>query len=342
MSKSTILITGATGHLGSRTLITALEHGYKCRILLRDLTKAEKIRKLASVQPFLDDMQFVEVQDITRQDASNEAIQGVDYVLHIASPIFDPSGASSGPQDWLKGLCDPAVKGTLSVLRAASETKSVKRVVITSSIVILEPKQGSNLASPYDLAPVPSEESIKAMNQAQAAYTASKILAYQAATNFMREERHFDIVHVMPGYIQGANELATSPSDILRGSAEGTLNIALGNVVDHVKPGPQVLVDDIARTHVLALNADRVRSGTNLVAVGNGGYGWTWDDFVPVIKKAFPRQVEDGTLQPKEGQAIAVLNCDSRDTEKLLGFEFAGPEEMVKSVVCQYLRLIEL
>lgn len=37
---------------------------------------------------------------------------------------------------------DPARKGTLTLLETAIETPSVRRVVITSSVVILEPNEG--------------------------------------------------------------------------------------------------------------------------------------------------------------------------------------------------------
>jgi nucleoside-diphosphate-sugar epimerase len=37
---------------------------------------------------------------------------------------------------------DPARKGTLTLLETAIETPSVRRIVITSSVVVLEPSEG--------------------------------------------------------------------------------------------------------------------------------------------------------------------------------------------------------
>lgn len=88
MSKQLVLITGATGHLGFRTLVIALENGYRARVALRRLEQAEKIKKTASIQPYLDVIEFVQVPDITASDAYSDAIKGVDFVLHIASPIY--------------------------------------------------------------------------------------------------------------------------------------------------------------------------------------------------------------------------------------------------------------
>ena len=88
MSKQLVLITGATGHLGFRALIIALQNEYRARIAVRRLEQAEKIKKTASIQPYLDSIEFVQVPDITVADAYTEAIKGVEFVVHIASPIF--------------------------------------------------------------------------------------------------------------------------------------------------------------------------------------------------------------------------------------------------------------
>jgi dihydroflavonol-4-reductase len=59
-----------------------------------------------------------------------QAIQGSTYVVHTASPF--PLAA---PKDE-NVLIKPAVEGTLSVCRAAHQSK-VKRLVITSSVAAI-------------------------------------------------------------------------------------------------------------------------------------------------------------------------------------------------------------
>lgn len=113
MSKQLVFITGATGHLGFRSLVIALENGYRARIAVRRLEQAEKIKKTTSIQPYLDSIEFVQVPDITAADAYVEAIKGVDFALHIASPIY--SALSSDE------VCDPS-NTSLSLLR--SDTSS--------------------------------------------------------------------------------------------------------------------------------------------------------------------------------------------------------------------------
>ena len=60
--------------------------------------------------------------------AYDEAVQGVDIVIHMASPLV-PSHAFDNEKDILI----PARDGVVNILRSASKSPSVKRVVLTSS-----------------------------------------------------------------------------------------------------------------------------------------------------------------------------------------------------------------
>ena len=88
MSGQLVLITGATGLLGFKVLVTALEAGYRARVALRDVNKAGKIQNAKSIQRHINKIEFVEVPIITAADAYIEAIRGVDFIIHCASPVF--------------------------------------------------------------------------------------------------------------------------------------------------------------------------------------------------------------------------------------------------------------
>ena len=62
------------------------------------------------------------------------AVKDVTYVIHVASPF-----PSSQPKDENE-VIQPAVEGTQSVLKACVATKTVKRVVLTSSCVAVNCK----------------------------------------------------------------------------------------------------------------------------------------------------------------------------------------------------------
>ncbi|KAK5107159.1 hypothetical protein LTR62_001684 [Meristemomyces frigidus] len=339
-SKPLVLVTGATGHLGFRSLVLALQAGYRARVVYRSNASLEKVKKAKSMQPFINELEYAHVPDMTKSGAFDEAVKGVEYFLHIASPIF-ADGGDGTVKDWQKDFYNPALQGTNVALTSALKEDKIKRVVITSSVVAVEAKNGAEAAGPYDVKDLPPADVLKNFTVPAYAYVYSKVMAHRAADDFMREHKdaHFDIVRCLPGYIQGANELAAAPEEVGNGSNEGTYNAALGNIIPDQKPTAQIYLDDIAEAHVVALSKDRVPGGTNLVCVANGGKGWNWDEYVPVIEKLFPDAVKEGLLKPTKGQKGTVSVWEVEETVKILGHEFAGIEVQVKSVVEQYLRL---
>lgn len=61
MPQDLVLITGATGHLGFRTLVGLLQHGYRARIAHRRPEQGDVIKSQKSVKPFQDSDEFVQV-----------------------------------------------------------------------------------------------------------------------------------------------------------------------------------------------------------------------------------------------------------------------------------------
>jgi uncharacterized protein YbjT (DUF2867 family) len=87
-----VLVTGGSGHVGFRALAFALQSGYRVRAAVRSPEKATQIKSAKSIQGYSDRLEFVMVPDIVADGAYEEAVKGVDYVLHVASPIYFPVG----------------------------------------------------------------------------------------------------------------------------------------------------------------------------------------------------------------------------------------------------------
>src|ERR1700735_3390703 len=124
-----VLVTGAAGYVGGHCMLRLLHDGYRVRGTLRSLQRAGEVRQWlikarAGIDPG-DALSFVEAE-LTNPSGWDAAMEGVRYVLHVASPI--PSSMPKTPDD----LIVPAREGTLHVMRAAARA-SVQRVVQTSS-----------------------------------------------------------------------------------------------------------------------------------------------------------------------------------------------------------------
>ncbi len=337
MSEPLVLITGATGHIGFRTLVFLLQAGYRARVSSRKLAQAESLKRAESIKPYLDNIESIEVPDILASGAFDKAVEGVDYVLHLASPIPKPGLVG----DIRTNFIDPAVKGTVGMLESAAKAETVKRVVITSSVVVLAPKGGSSITGPDDLSPVPDEAAIDAITNPMFAYRASKRLAYAAAAKFMTERKpKFDLVNVLPSYVQGRNELVTRKEDVHNGSNDVMVDLVLGSKSALPRRASTVFVDDVAKVEVMALDSKVVKSGEDFVAAGSpSGKSVTWNNVTEIARRLFPEAVQSGILPLGGNQETIEASYDVSKTEEVFGIKFAGLETQVKSLVGQYVEL---
>jgi len=124
----TILLTGGSGFVAAFVLNVFLKAGYKgshhstlraSRQQRPQNPREIRLRAVIRNRP----------RNLSREDAFNEAVQGVDGIIHLASPFFLDA------KDMEKEIFEPAVSGTVSLLTAVKNlAPSVKRVVITSSV----------------------------------------------------------------------------------------------------------------------------------------------------------------------------------------------------------------
>lgn len=343
MPKPTVLLTGATGHIGFRTLVLLLQANYAVRVAIRSPEQEIKIRDAASVQPHVYNIEFTVVPDMAAPNAYDAAIEGMQYVIHIASPVplkANNRALTNEGKSWTEVYYRPAIQGTLNILKAAKATPSVRRVVITASGNVLATVVGEPGARPSDIRRCPSIEEAEAVQIAGQAYKMSKILAVTAAREFMRSERcHFSTVYTCPGYVQGAHELTNTVDDLATTTSVGTLSFATGAYQDAPNVDIQIWIDDVANAHIASLSSEQIVDGDVLVLVGNGGQGWRWSEVGTLIGEMFPKELEDGLLKPATDRQSMALKLDAKETEKKLGWKFSGPDIWAKEVVEQYLIL---
>ena len=328
-----ILLTGGTGHIGYRTLVEALRAGYEVRAAIRRESSIAEIKATKSIQPYLSSLSFVIVEDITKDGAFDEAVKDVSYIVHVASPLARPS------EDPDKAIIQPAIRGTLSILRSALKQPSIKRVVITASGASVTPLTAYMGEDHGVITPefkVPSDSLPKEYPHFFIAYAVSKILAYNHTMEFIEKERpKFTVINIMPTFVVGKNELATTPKAVNAGSNSLALNVLLGVQNPAGMTGDTVHIDDVAMLHIAALDP-KIEGNRNFGANCNGIDGIEWDSAIEIVKKHFPKAVESGIFPLGGSQKSEPLSFDARETEKVFGFKFKNFEEQIISLAGWY------
>jgi dihydroflavonol-4-reductase len=255
-----VLVTGGSGYIASYVIAQLLADGYTVRATIRSLGREPQVREMLSkIAPDLSRLSFF-AADLTNDTGWAEAMAGMDYVQHLASPI---SATLPKHEDE---LIVPAREGALRALRFGRDA-GVKRVVMTSSMAAvaygldrdpsapINETQWTNENHPTDTSP----------------YLRSKTIAERAAWEFMKTEG-------------GALELTTiNPSAVL-GPVLGSDFSASILIVQKLLSGdfpacPRIgfaIVDvrDIADLHVRAMTHPKAAGERFL---GAGKFMWMAD-----------------------------------------------------------------
>jgi nucleoside-diphosphate-sugar epimerase len=247
----TVLVTGGTGFLASWTIIELLQRGFKVRTTVRSLSKEKEVRAtIATIVDPADQLTFF-AADLTSDTGWDAAVEGCDYVLHIASPL-----GGDNPKDP-DALIVPARDGTLRVLRASTRA-GVKRVVITSSCAAVTPSvQVENYHIDESFWTNPED---KALNT----YRKSKTLSEMAAWQFMKSYNGpTTLTTILPGAIFGP----TLSRDNL-GSVQVVGRLFSGRMLGVPKIAFEIVdVRDLADLHIRAMTSSQA-AGQRFIAVG--------------------------------------------------------------------------
>nr|XP_029122796.1 tetraketide alpha-pyrone reductase 1 isoform X3 [Elaeis guineensis] len=236
-TKGKVCVTGASGFIASWLVKRLLDSGYHVRGTVRDPGDYKKTSHLWELEGARERLQLVKA-DLMEEGSFDEAIMGCKGVFHIASPVLRDH------TDPKVGILDPAINGTLNVLRSCKKSQALKRVVLTSSSSTVRIKEDINPKVPLDET---SWSSLELCERLQLWYALAKILAEKAAWEFAREN-NIDLVTVLPAFVIGPSlphDLCLTASDVL-----GLLRGDNERFSLHGRMG-YVHIDDVARCHIL-------------------------------------------------------------------------------------------
>ena len=226
MSTADVLITGASGFLGSAVAGKLVDAGYRVAALVRPLSPRAHLAGM--------DLDFRE-GDLRDEASIRKALTGVRYLVHVAAVY----------RLWSRDrdeIFATNVAGTRTIMREALRT-GVERIVYTSSVCILRLRPDGT----------PADESRSlGENEGIGAYKTSKIKAEGIVRKMVRDEG-LPAVTVNPSTPIGPRDVRPTPTGRI------IVEAARGRIPAFMDTGLNLVhVDDVADGHVAALRQGRI------------------------------------------------------------------------------------
>ena len=306
-----VLVTGGTGFLAGWIIRKLLEKGYMVWTTVRSEKKlASVIDMLKKEGVDITNLSFA-TADLTKREGWKEAMDGMDFVLHVASPL-------GGNNQEDPSLIPTAISGVENVIQAAVNA-GVSKIVMTSSEAACYP--GRTYQKPT------ADETFwtDVNNKEITNYMRSKILAEKKAWELIGEQDHTQLVTLLPGAIMGPNMAGkrSSTDQIFEMLLKGT-------------PSPNVLynvsdVRDLADLHILAME-DHAADGQRFLAHGDD---LSMPEMAKILKNRYPDRKIRTIVIPdfivhlmKRNTAMKILNTmvgmkyklDNTKAKKILGW----------------------
>lgn len=206
--KAPVLVTGASGYIASWLVKYLLEAGHTVHGTVRDPNKASGLEHLRALEQAHPGKLKLFKADLLDEGAYDAAMQGCELVMHTASPFV-----IQGLKNNYEQLVRPALEGTRNVLGSCNRVSSVKRVVLTSSVVSVygDNIDGQNLPNHTF-----TEEHWNSTSTVDhQPYPYSKVVAEKEAWAIQQKQSRWDLVTINPGLVLGPSLTKASASTSL-------------------------------------------------------------------------------------------------------------------------------
>lgn len=311
-----VLVTGATGFIASHTILALVEKGYEVRGTARSASKADALNATLSAyagKPI--EIELVSA-DLTKDEGWAEAMEGVTYLQHLASPI--PNNLPKDPNE----LIIPAKEGALRALKAA-KAAGVKRAVMTSSFAAIGYGWGDSRPDVLDESQWSNPDNIKD----NTAYTRSKAIAEKAAWDFVESDgAGLELAVINPVAVLGP---------AMSGDVSASLELVTQPMMNKVPAFPKLtfgIVDvrNVATAHVAAMEKPEAAGERFIV----GDRVLTFTEIGDVLRDAYPdRKLPKGELPSWLVRMLTVVNPSLKQILPELGKHRGFTNTKSKSVL---------
>ncbi|KAK2408197.1 NAD(P)-binding Rossmann-fold superfamily protein [Trifolium repens] len=305
-----VCVTGAAGFIASWIVKFLLQRGYTVRGTVRDPSNPKKVDHLLKLDGAKERLQLFKA-DLLEEGSFDSIVEGCDGVFHTASPV---RFVVNDPQ---AEVIDPALKGTLNVLKSCAKSSSVKRVILTSSVSAV-----AFTTKPKNPDVVVDETWFSDPDfcrESKLWYTLSKTLAEAAAWKFANEN-NIDMVVINPTMVVGS---------LLQPEVNESVEIILKLI--NGKPFPNkafgwVDVKDVAQAHV---NAYEIASASGRYCLADRVIHYS--EIARILRDLYPTlQISD---KCEDDGSYMLPYQISKEKAKSLGIEFTPLEVSLKETV---------
>jgi dihydroflavonol-4-reductase len=275
-----VVVTGASGFVGSSVARALVARGFDVRAVLRSTSPRANVENIGC--------EIVE-GDMRDKPSMARALQGARYLFHVAA---DYRLWARDPNEIVRNN----LEGTRATMEAAAEA-GVEKIVYTSSVATLKPIEGASA----------DETSRHDEHTVIGAYKRSKVVAERLVEKMVAEQGLPAII-VSPSTPIGPRDIRPTPTGRI------IVEAATGKIPAFVDTGLNLVhVDDVAEGHLLAL--DKGEIGERYIL---GGEDVTLQQMLAVIaglaNRRPPRvRLPRGPLYPLAYAAEAVARITNRE-----------------------------
>ena len=337
-SDGPVAVTGASGFIGSHTVLTLLKRGYQVRACITDPSNATKTEPLLAMNDAGHPGRVTLHRANLLEEGSYDApFAGCCAVLHVGTAMG--YGGANKPQE----VYDGAVGGTHNVMGSVQRAGTVKRFVYTSSFAaIAHPAASGYVFTEKDWASDNRENdpswSLENLNdKGETGYAMAKVETEHMVYGMAEEDGGFEAISICPIVVLGpllsvAHELVFSwqwfLGRMLRGKDCGRGWQHLWNIVD---------VRDVAEAHALSIESDVCKNGDRYQLSATDESGEI--DCMQIqgqLRKLFPQIDVDGapdalkTMLEKHGGVFDAPRAHCDKARKDLGLQTHAVEDTLR------------
>ncbi|KAF5101965.1 hypothetical protein D0Z00_000620 [Geotrichum galactomycetum] len=322
----TVLLTGASGFIGTHMVNQLFEQGYN---VIGTVRNEKKGKWLAHRFPGFK----YEIVDLSPSDKNESPFikvfknhPEIDYVIHSASPVFVYQ------ENCYKNVFVPAIEGTRAILQAAHEHgPNIKKFISTSSISAaanVNPMTDNPFLTEESWNPISDDPELLDKSWVDA-YAASKTYAERVVWEFKKSVKtQFSVSTFLLPLVYGPPIHDVTYETLGISLSSGKIIIELPKDAEKISELSRISIDvrDVARGHIKSLS-NPAFDNTRSIMIANVADGQLIAD---IIHKNRPTEATDMAVgTPGVYNTTAEFEYDFSKTDARLGFKYISFQKTI-------------